>query len=27
VLVAYLIFMPLRKAGQPDEPAPPSGAF
>jgi len=27
VLVLYLIFMPLRKAGQPDEPAPPSGAF
>jgi len=26
-LVLYLIFMPLRKAGQPDEPAPPSGAF
>jgi hypothetical protein len=27
VLVGYLIRVPLKKAGAPDEPAPPSAAF
>jgi hypothetical protein len=27
VLVGYLIMVPLKKAGAPDEPAPPSAAF